>query len=238
MSDEAFGDTVQRVQERIASALRRTGRTDEVTLLGVTKTVSAERIAAAYRLGLRDFGESYAQEFRDKTMASVLQLPDLNWHFIGHLQTNKVKEIVGKATLIQSVDSVRLAQEIGKRAIILGIAAPILLEVKIDSVAAKSGFAPETIADAAAEISKIEGIIVRGLMGLAPYGTEPEQARPAFRTLYTVYSHLPATQQQILSMGMTGDYEVAVEEGSTLVRIGTGLFGRRTPRTGNAIDAV
>ncbi len=230
MNDLAFAEAVERVQEQIASALARAGRTDTVTLLGVTKTVSAERIAAAYHAGLRDFGENYAQEFRDKSNAPILQLPELRWHFIGHLQSNKVKEIVGKAAVIQSVDSVRLAREIGKRAVTLGTVAPVLLEVKLDGDAPKSGFAPEATADAAAEMSTIEGIAVRGLMGLAPYTTEPEQARPAFRTLYTVYSRLPETQRQILSMGMTGDYEVAIEEGSTLVRIGTGLFGPRTPR--------
>ena len=231
MSDESFGEALERVQERIASALMRSGRTDKVTLLGVTKTVSMDRIALAYHAGLRDFGENYAQEFRDKVDSPLLQLPELRWHFIGHIQTNKVREIVGKAALIQSVDSVRLAREIGKRAVALGIVAPILLEVKLDETAAKTGFAPETVADAACEIETIEGIIVRGLMGLAPYGTEPEQARPAFRTLYEVYSQLPEAHRQILSMGMTGDYEIAIEEGSTLVRIGTALFGQRVSRT-------
>ena len=231
MSDTAFGEAVTQVQERIAAALARAERTDTVTLLGVTKTVSVERIIAAYRAGLRDFGENYAQEFRAKTSEPTLELSDLRWHFIGHLQTNKVKEVVGKAELIHGVDSVKLAQEIGKRAVTLGIVAPILLEVKLDPVEAKTGFSPEQAGDAAAEIGSIQGIAVRGLMGLAPYGTEPEQARPAFRTLYGVYSQLPAIQRQVLSMGMTGDYEIAIEEGSTLVRIGTGLFGKRVPRT-------
>jgi len=231
MSDTEFGEAGVQVQERIAAALSRAGRTDTVTLLGVTKMVSAERILAAYRAGLRDFGENYAQEFRAKTSDSTLALPDLRWHFIGHLQTNKVKEVVGKAELIHSVESVKLAQEIGKRAVTLGIVAPILLEIKLDSVEAKTGFSPQQAGDAAAEIGSIAGIAVRGLMGLAPYGTEPEQARPAFRTLYSVYSHLPAAQRQVLSMGMTGDYEIAIEEGSTLVRLGTGLFGKRAPRT-------
>jgi PLP dependent protein len=230
MSDTAFGEAVAQVQERIAAALARAGRTETVTLLGVTKTVSAERIVAAYQAGLRDFGENYAQEFRAKVSDPTLELPELRWHFIGHLQTNKVKDIVGKAALIHSVDSVKLAQEIGKRAVTLGIVAPILLEIKLDSIEAKTGFSPEQVGDAAAEISSIQGIVVHGLMGLAPYGTEPEQARPPFRTLYSVYSRLPAAQRQVLSMGMTGDYEIAIEEGSTLVRIGTGLFGKRTPR--------
>lgn len=231
MSDPAFDKAVAQIQERIAAAIARAGRTDAVTLLGVTKTVSVERIVAAYQAGLRDFGENYAQEFRAKTSEPILELPELRWHFIGHLQTNKVKDVVGKAELVHGVDSVKLAQEIGKRAVALGIVAPILLEVKLDPIEAKTGFSPEQAGDAAAEMDLIQGIAVRGLMGLAPYSTEPEQARPAFRTLYSVYSQLPAAQRQILSMGMTGDYEIAIEEGSTLVRIGTGLFGERVPRS-------
>lgn len=229
MNSDPLTQALAQVQERIAQALQRAGRSDSVTLLAVSKTVAPERIAAAYHAGLRHFGENYAQEFRAKAANIVLDLPDLQWHFVGHLQTNKVRDVVGRVALIHSVDSVRLAQEIGKRAASLGSVAPVLLEVKIDRNSPKTGFAPETILEDAAHIAEIDGVEIRGLMGMAPYGTEPEAARPAFRTLYQLYSQLPEKMRQVCSMGMTGDFEVAVEEGSTLVRIGTGLFGLREP---------
>jgi PLP dependent protein len=229
MNGNTLAQTIAQVQERIAAALQRAGRRDSVTLVAVSKTVTLERIAEAYQAGLRDFGENYAQEFRSKAADSALNLPDLQWHFIGHLQTNKVRDVVGRVALIHSVDSVKLAQEIGKRALMLGTVAPILLEVKIDRDSLKTGFAPESVLNDAAQIDEIDGVDVRGLMGMAPYAAEPERARPAFRELFELYSQLPEQMRQICSMGMTGDFEVAIDEGSTLVRIGTGLFGQREP---------
>lgn len=228
MGSEEIVRNIERVRERIAQAASRTGRSpDTVRLIAVTKTVDVMQIASAYQAGIRDFGENYLQEAVAKIGADPLDLPDIRWHFIGHLQTNKVKETWGRFALLQSVDSLRLAQEIGKQAQVRGRIADILMEVKLDSGAAKFGIPPEAALDTAALFALIPGIRLCGLMGMAPFSPRPEDARPAFRKLYTLFSQLPPEARRMLSMGMTGDFEVAIEEGATMVRLGTALFGNR-----------
>lgn len=228
MAESEIAGNIARVRERIAQAAGRAGRRPEsVTLIAVTKTVTPDRIAEAYAAGIRDFGENYVQEALTKRGMPPLDGQDICWHFIGHLQSNKVKDVVGRFALVQSVDSLSLASEIGRRARKVGLTADILLEVKLDAVEAKFGFAPETTLEAAAQIVGLDGVRLCGLMGMAPFGDDPEQARPHFRRLYGLFRQLPPETHQTLSMGMTGDFEVAVEEGATHVRIGTALFGKR-----------
>ena len=216
---------LERVRERIAAAAVRAGRSPaDVTLVAVTKTVDVDRMREALDAGATDFGESYVQEVRDKLAQFP---PSLRWHFIGHLQSNKARYVAGRFVLIHSVDSVPLAREIGKRALALGQPQPILLEVKLDPADTKFGIHLDACLDVAAEVTRVEGIDLRGFMGMAPYGTEPELARPYFQALRARFEQLPPTHRKALSMGMTGDFEVAIEEGATHVRIGTAIFGPR-----------
>lgn len=228
MTEEQITRNIALVRERIAQAAGRAGRAaEEITLVAVSKTLNAETVAFAYAAGVRDFGESYVQDALTKVGQPPLDKPDIRWHFIGHLQKNKVREVVGRFALIHSVDSVALAQEIGRRAVRLGQSVDVLLEVKLDPAATKFGFAPDETLTLAEQVAQIPGVRLKGLMGMAPYATEPEAARPFFQNLYTLFAQLPPERRQTLSMGMSGDFEVAIEEGATLVRIGTALFGPR-----------
>lgn len=223
----SLSDNIARVRERIAAAAARTQRdADAVTLVAVTKTVDPARMAEARQAGITDFGENYFQEARDK-------LPqfgaDIRWHFIGHLQTNKARYVAGRFTLVQSVDSMALAQELGKRATAAGTVQSVLLEVKLDAAATKFGVAPEQTEDLAGIVAETPGLALQGLMGMAPFADDPETARPHFARLRTLFERLPAAHRQVLSMGMTGDFETAIEEGATMVRIGSAIFGRRVP---------
>jgi pyridoxal phosphate enzyme (YggS family) len=231
MAEADIAGKLARIRERIAQAAARSGRSAEaVALVAVTKTVEPARIAQAYAAGLRDFGENYMQEALAKIGQPPLDRSDMRWHFIGHLQRNKARDAVGRFALIQSVDSVALAKEIGRRAQRAGQEAAILLEVKLDTgTEAKFGLAPEVALETAAEVREIAGVQLQGLMGMAPFHPDPEQARPPFRRLHALFQQLPPAARQTLSMGMTGDFEVAIEEGATLVRIGTGIFGKREP---------
>jgi hypothetical protein len=229
-----IADNIARTQERIASAIGRANRNSGcVTLVAVSKTVIPKRIAEAYDAGLRVFGESYLQEALTKIGHSPLDLPDIEWHFIGRLQSNKARDVEAHFALIQSVDSRKLAESIGRRAVSAGRIARILLEVKLDSGGTKIGIEPDQAHEEALGISGLPGIRLEGLMGIAPYvtaadaGARAEASRPAFRRLAELFCRLPETCRQTLSMGMTGDFEVAIEEGATLVRVGTGLFGNR-----------
>ncbi len=216
---------IARVRERIARAAARTGKAEgDITLVAVTKTVDPERIAEAHRAGIADFGENYYQEAREKL---PLFGPEVRWHFIGHLQSNKARAVVGRFTLIQSVDSQPLGREIGLRALQAGCVQPVLVEVKLDTAAAKFGVLPEQAQELVEALSAVEGLQVQGLMGMAPFSAEPEASRPFFRRLRGLFERLPAPQQQVLSMGMSGDFEQAIEEGSNMVRVGTALFGPR-----------
>ena len=214
---------LERVRERIEAACRRVGReSSEVTLIGVTKTVGVEAVVEAYEAGLRDFGENRVQEALAK-MEAVRQIGfEPRWHMIGHLQTNKVKIAAGRFGIIHSVDSVRLANEISRRYESL---VPVLLEVNVAQDAAKFGFAPEEVAAALREIAVLPHLDARGLMTIAPQTNNPEETRPTFRRLRALSDELELSE---LSMGMSGDFEVAVEEGATMIRVGTAIFGSRS----------
>lgn len=215
------------VRRQVADAADAVGRDPgDVRIVAVTKTVGIEDIRQAVEAGLTDFGENRVQEFLGKYGL----FPHVRWHFIGSLQTNKVKDVVGKAWLIHSVDSVRLASEISRRASEAGVVQAVLLQVNVSGETSKHGFAPDEVREALIEASGMEGIEVRGLMTMAPIG-RPEDARWVFRDLRELRDSLremPLNSVELdeLSMGMSNDFRVAVEEGSTLVRVGRALFGR------------
>lgn len=218
------------VVKNIQNACKRAGRTpEEVTLIAVSKTKPVSMISELYENGCRHFGENKVQELVDKYEA----LPkDIQWHMIGHLQRNKVKYIVDKVFLIHSVDSLRLAEEINKEAEKKQVCVNILIEVNVAGEESKFGCALEEAADLTAEIAKLPNIRVKGYMTIAPYVENPQDNRQYFKKLKQL--SVDITQKNIdnvsveyLSMGMTGDYEVAVEEGADFVRVGTGIFGER-----------
>lgn len=218
------------IKKRVEAACQRAGRNpEEVTLIAVSKTKPVEMLREAYEAGTRDFGENKVQEI----LAKEPKLPeDIRWHMIGHLQTNKVRQIVGKTCLIHSVDSVRLAEEIHKESVKKGLVTQILLEVNVAEEESKFGFHVEEVEDALKQIQELSGVCVRGLMTIAPFVDNPEDNRPVFQKLNKLYvdmktKNIDNDTMNILSMGMTGDFEVAVEEGATMVRVGTGIFGAR-----------
>jgi PLP dependent protein len=213
------------VRERMAKAAEQVGRDPAgITLVAVTKTIDSIRIREAIAEGVRDLGESYYQEARDKLAQFG---PDIRWHFIGHLQTNKAKYVAGRFAMIHSVDSEELAAELGRRAQQAAEPQPVLVEVKLDPSATKFGVEPQQALNLAEQVASTAGLRLRGLMGMAPFGDDAEQARPHFTRLRHLFEELPSENRQALSMGMTGDFEVAIEEGATMVRIGTGIFGPR-----------
>ena len=228
MDENLIADRIARVRDHMERAAARRGVPAEtITLMGVTKKMGAEPIQAAYAAGLRTFGENYIQEALTKVGQTGLDWPDAQWHFIGHLQRNKARDAAGRFALIQSVDSLELARELAKREGQRGRCAEILLEARLDESGTKFGIEPGRILDAASEIDALENVNVRGLMALAPFSDNPEDARPYFRRLYQLFAALPDAMRHTLSMGMTGDFEVAIEEGATLIRIGTAIFGPR-----------
>lgn len=223
-------DNYDSVVQKIASACEKSGRdAKEVTLVAVSKTKPASMIRELYDHGCRDFGENYVQELMDK----YEELPkDIRWHMIGHLQRNKVKYIVDKVAMIHSVDSLRLAQEISKEAVKKNVEVDILIEVNVAMEESKFGMAVSETAQLAEEIAKLPGIHVKGLMTSAPYVENAEENRQYFAQLKQLSVDISAknidnVSMDVLSMGMTGDYEVAVSEGAGLVRVGTGIFGER-----------
>jgi PLP dependent protein len=221
----SIADNIADVQEKIARAAQRAGRDpDEITLVAVTKTVERARIQEALNAGVTDLGENYFQEARDKL---PLFSSNVRWHFIGHLQTNKAKYVAGRFVLVQSVDSEELGRELGRRAEQGGIVQDVLIEVKLDPATTKFGVEHEQTIEMAQRVGQTPGLRLRGLMGMAPFSNDPEAARPSFQRLRALFRELPVEQREILSMGMTGDFETAIEEGSTLVRIGTAIFGTR-----------
>ncbi len=223
-------ENLESVEARIQAACDRAGRKrDEVTLIAVSKTKPVSMLQEAYDLGVRIFGENKVQEIRDKYEA----LPkDIEWHMIGHLQTNKVKYIVDKVKLIHSVDSLKLAETIEKEAEKHNCTADILLEVNVAEEESKFGLKSEEVLPLYDEIRQYSHINVRGLMTIAPFVDNPEKNRTIFADLRKLYvdikeKNIDNDTVSILSMGMTNDYEVAIEEGATMVRIGTGIFGAR-----------
>ncbi len=218
------------VNEKVRKACDRAGRNrDGVTLIAVSKTKPLEDLREAYEAGARDFGENKVQELVDK----IPQMPnDVRWHMIGHLQRNKVKYIVDKVYMIHGVDSLKLGEEISKEAVKHGVTVRILIEVNVAGEDTKYGVSPEEAPQLAIGLSKLPGISLQGLMTIAPYVTDPEENRLIFAKLRQLAvdiseKNIDNVSMNVLSMGMTGDYEVAVEEGATFVRVGTGIFGER-----------
>lgn len=215
------------VRRQVADAADVAGRDPaDITIVAVTKTVGIEDIRQAVAAGITDFGENRVQEFLGKYGL----FPDVRWHFIGSLQTNKVKDVVGRAYLIHSVDSEKLLEEIERRAAQAGVVQPVLLQVNVSGEASKHGLEPEAVAETLIEASRMEHVEVRGLMTMAPLA-RAEEVRWVFRELKEVRDSLremPLNGVELdeLSMGMSNDYRIAVEEGSTIIRVGRALFGR------------
>ena len=223
-------DALIEVENNILDACERSGRnTEEVTLIAVSKTKPVEMLQEVYNEGIRDFGENYVQELADKI---EIMPKDIRWHMIGHLQRNKVKYLVGKVACIHSVDSLRLAEVINERSIKLGVVTKIMAEVNIAGEESKFGFTRDEVFDFAEKVSTMEGVKLVGLMTSAPYVNDPEENRQYFREMKSLsvdineknINNINITE---LSMGMTNDYIVAVEEGATHVRVGTAIFGAR-----------
>lgn len=215
----ALADNLAWVNERIALAAGRSERQPEaVTLVAVTKKQPASIVAEALAAGAVDLGENYVQEAAEKRE----QVTGGRWHLMGHLQSNKAKLAVSLFDLIQSVDSVKLAQALGRHAQAANATQDILLQVHLGDEATKTGLPPEQAMDAAGEIAAVPGVTLRGLMGIAPFGVDP---RPHFQALRRLFEALPQPNRHVLSMGMSGDFEAAIEEGATMVRVGTAIFG-------------
>ena len=223
-------ENLAEVQSRVEQACKRAGRdVAEVTLIAVSKTKPITDLQEIYNAGVRDFGENKVQEMCDK----MENMPkDIKWHMIGHLQRNKVKYIVGNVALIHSVDSYRLAEEINIQAKKKGIVVPILVEVNIADETTKFGVSKEDAMELVRQIASLDALSIKGLMTIAPYVVDPEENRAYFRKIKELSvdidnQNIDNVSMDILSMGMTGDFEVAIEEGATMVRVGTGIFGKR-----------
>ena len=228
--NEFLCENLKKVEENIAAACQKAGRDrSEVTLIAVSKTKPVDMLQTVYDQNIREFGENKVQEMCEKMEV----LPkDIHWHMIGHLQTNKVKYIVGKTALIHSVDSLHLAKEIENQAAKNNVIVPILIEVNIAEEESKFGIHKEETIALVREVAQMEHVHIRGLMTIAPYVENPEDNRPYFKEIRQLSvdikeENIDNVDMDVLSMGMTGDYMVAIEEGATLVRVGTGIFGER-----------
>jgi pyridoxal phosphate enzyme (YggS family) len=230
----SIADNIAGIRARIAAAAARVKREPEkIMLMAVTKTVEPERIRQAYEAGLRVFGENRVQEFEGKS-AALWDLSQAEWHLIGHLQSNKAKKAAEVFQVVDSVDSLRLAQKLNEAAKQLGRTLPVLIEIKVSDEETKAGIemdSPE-LEDLLLGAAKLECLSIRGLMTVPPYTEDPEGARLYFRTLRDLRDkitlrRLPEIAMDILSMGMSHDFEVAIEEGSTCVRVGSAIFGAR-----------
>jgi pyridoxal phosphate enzyme (YggS family) len=230
----SIAENLAQVRERLDAAAHRTGRrSEDIALMAVSKTFPAERIREAYDMGLRLFGENRVQEFGGK-IDSLRDLDAAEWHLIGHLQTNKAAKAVELFTAVDSVDSLRLAQKLNASAQQLGKKLAVLIEINVGGEAAKSGVAPESreLEDLLLAAPELEHLELAGLMTVPPFADDPPEARPYFRKLRELRDQiaarrLPAIDMHTLSMGMSHDFEVAIEEGSTCVRVGTAIFGER-----------
>ena len=223
-------ENLKKVEDEITAACLRAGRArEDVTLIAVSKTKPESMVEEAYSVGQRDFGENKVQEICRK----IEVLPqDIRWHMIGHLQRNKVRQVVGKACMIHSVDSLRLAEAISQEAVKQDSIVPVLIEVNVAQEESKFGVTTEETIALIEAAAKLPHISIRGLMTIAPFVEDPEENRPIFRKLKQLSVDIAAKNinnvtMSVLSMGMTNDYEVAIEEGATMVRVGTGIFGER-----------
>lgn len=223
-------DNLLKVRENIIKACEKAGRSKtDVELIAVSKTKPVSALMEAYKNGCRVFGENKVQELVEKY---EMMPKDIKWHMIGHLQRNKVKYIVDKVSLIHSVDSLKLAEEISREALKKQVQVSILIEVNVAGEDTKFGVKPEETEKLVREIASLPGILIKGLMTIAPYVDEPEENRQYFGMLKQLsvdinQKNIDNVNMNILSMGMTGDYIVAIEEGATYVRVGTGIFGER-----------
>ncbi len=223
-------DQLKEKKAHIKEAAKRATRSEEdITLIAVSKTYPVIAIEEAMLEGCIDFGENHVQELMSK-MESIKE--EVNWHLIGHLQTNKVKYIIGKTSLIHSMDSLRLAEEIERQSAKKGIVTNVLVEVNVANEMTKYGFKMDEVIDVMKHLNTMPHIKVKGLMTVAPFVENPEKNRPIFRKLYELSvdiqkQKLDNISTNILSMGMSNDYEIAIEEGATMVRIGTAIFGNR-----------
>jgi pyridoxal phosphate enzyme (YggS family) len=233
-----IAENLLRVRERIEAAARRARRRPEdITLMAVSKTFPPGRIREAYDAGLRAFGENRVQEFAGKTEA-LRDLHNAEWHLIGHLQTNKAAKAVELFAAVDSVDSLRLAQKLNVAAQLAGKKLKVLIEINVGGEAAKSGIAPDSreLEDLLLAARELQHLDFRGLMTVPPFTDDPQHSRPYFRKLGELRDgiaarRLPAIRMSALSMGMSHDFEVAIEEGSTCVRVGTAIFGERSVTT-------
>ena len=223
-------DNLRKIESDIASACSESGRNrEDVKLIAVSKTKPVSALQEAYDLGIRDFGENKVQELLDK----YEQMPgDIRWHMIGHLQRNKVKYIVDKVYMIHSVDSYRLAEEISREAVKKNVNVSVLIEVNVAGEESKFGASAEETVSLVEDIAKLPNLTIRGLMTIAPYVENSEENRLYFAKLKQIYvdiihKNIDNVFMEELSMGMTGDYEVAITEGATYIRVGTGIFGER-----------
>ena len=223
-------ENIEHVRENIRAACEKSGRkAEDVTLIAVSKTKPVSMLQEAYECGCRDFGENKVQELVEKWE----QMPkDIRWHMIGHLQRNKVKYIVDKVHMIHSVDSLRLAEEISKEAGKKGVTVSILIEINVAEEETKFGTTCEDAVQLVEEIAKLPHLVIKGLMTIAPYVENAEENKQYFEKLRQIYvdinrKNIDNVYMTELSMGMTGDYETAIAEGATYIRVGTGIFGER-----------
>jgi pyridoxal phosphate enzyme (YggS family) len=232
--EERVGDRVARVLERIDKAAARSGRSPAaVRLVAVSKTQPPERVAEAYEAGLRVFGENYVQEAEEKVGA----FPDAEWHLIGKLQGNKVRKAVSLFRWIQAVDSTSLLAAVSRRCVEAGKTLPVLVEVNLAGEGSKAGISPEELPALLSAAAGLPGVRIKGLMAIPPMTEDPEESRPYFSRLREILERFscPGTAGEgmtELSMGMSNDFEVAIEEGATMVRVGTAIFGSRPRREG------
>lgn len=226
----AIHENLEKVTHNIDQAARKSGRTlGDINLVVVTKTIDVDKINHVYEKGFHSFGENRVQELNSKYSQFN---EEINWHLIGHLQRNKVKDIIDKVQLIHSVDSIRLMKEINKQASKINRKMPILVQTNVAEEESKFGIKIDEIEDFIEKATQYENILVKGLMTIAPYEEDAEKIRPVFTKLKEVYDTIKKKEDaniemEYLSMGMTNDYVVAIEEGSNMVRIGTGIFGKR-----------
>ncbi len=224
-------NNLKEVSDRIGAACKRAGRSrEDVTLVAVSKTKPVSMLMEAYAAGVRDFGENRVQEILEK---APLMPDDIRWHMIDHLQTNKVRQVIDRVVLIHSVDSVALARQIEKEAAKRDLVVHILLEVNVAGEESKFGFSVDEAEEAAVEIAKFAHVRIDGLMTIAPFVENSEENRDVFQKLFQLSvdikrKNIDNVKMDVLSMGMTGDFEKAVEEGASVIRVGAGIFGART----------
>ena len=225
-------ENIDGILERIADVCERSGRNpDDITLIAVSKTVNADRAREAVEAGILNLGENRVQELTDKY--EKLSDTEVKWHMIGHLQKNKVKYIIDKVELVHSVESVELANEINKRAEKNNLKVNILVELNIGEEESKFGISEESVYDFVKSLEQFENINVLGIMTVAPLAEDPEEIRWVFKKMKVIFDKLSSmniknSNMKFLSMGMTNDFEIAIEEGANIIRIGTAVFGERT----------